>query len=121
MSETGVSLTVEAPVAILRLERPEKLNAFTYRMIAELRTQLDRAIDDPSVVGIVVTGDGRAFSAGLDMEDLARSASGGVPASSSAPDPQELPALFWHLLRCPKPIDRRGERRRRGRRASCWR
>src|SRR5262245_39806809 len=76
-----VSLTIEPPVAVVRLERPDKLNAFTYRMIADFRRAVDAAIREDRVFGIVVTGAGRAFSAGLDMDDLGRSASVGAPSA----------------------------------------
>ena len=98
-----VSYTVDGPVAVIRLERPDRLNAVTFKMIAEIRSTVDRAVADERVVGIVITGTGRGFSAGLDMEDLARSASGEAP-TESAPDPDELPALFGYLPRVPKPV-----------------
>ncbi len=102
----NVVYEVDDSVAVIRLERPEKLNAFTFRMIAEIRAAADRAASDEHVVGLVVTGTGRAFSAGLDTGDLARSTSGtaeeAAPASSASDS--ELPALFSHLLRIPKPV-----------------
>jgi enoyl-CoA hydratase/carnithine racemase len=100
---TLISYTNDGPVAVVRLERPEKLNAFTFRMIADLRGAVDRAVADEDAVGIVITGAGRGFSAGLDLEDLARSTRGEAPATEST-DPEELPALFSHLLRVPKPV-----------------
>jgi enoyl-CoA hydratase/carnithine racemase len=98
-----ISYTNDGPVAVIRLERPEKLNAFTYRMIADLRRAVDRAVADQDAVCIVITGAGRGFSAGLDLEDLARTTRGEVPATAP-PDPDELPALFGYLLRVPKPV-----------------
>ncbi len=101
MSEL-VRLDVEPPVAVITLDRADRLNALTYPMIAAFRRAVDEAVADTRVVGIVVTGAGRAFSAGLDMVDLARSATDGL--SRSEPDPVELPALFSHLLQVPKPV-----------------
>jgi enoyl-CoA hydratase/carnithine racemase len=102
-----VTLEVEDPVALVRLDRPEKLNAFTFRMIDAIRDAVERAAADERVVGIVVTGTGRAFSAGLDTGDLARSTAPGSQqreqADSGAPG-DELPALFSYLLRIPKPV-----------------
>lgn len=104
----NVVYEVEDSVAVIRLERPEKLNAFTFRMIAEIRDAADKAAGDERVVGIVVTGAGRAFSAGLDTGDLARSTPGTAeevrPAPDSSASDAELPALFSHLLRIPKPV-----------------
>ena len=103
-SGSHVSSEVVGPVGIVRLERPEKLNAVTYRMIADLRTHIDAVAADERVVGIVVTGSGRGFCAGLDLEDLARTTQSGVASPSAPPDPEELPALFSYILRVPKPV-----------------
>jgi len=94
---------VEESVATVRLNRPEKLNAFTYEMIDAIRAAVDRAAADDRVVGIVITGAGRGFSAGLDAADLARSAEAGPPPSASAQG-DDLPALFSYLVRVPKPV-----------------
>lgn len=58
-------------VALVRLARPEKLNAIDARMVAELRAVLEAARGDESVRVLVVTGTGRAFSAGADIAELA--------------------------------------------------
>ena len=67
---SDISLEIADPVALIRLNRPAKLNAFTYPMLAEIRRAVDEAAADPSVVGIVITGNGRGFCAGLDAETL---------------------------------------------------
>lgn len=51
----------------LRLNRPENLNAFTVQMAHELIDAFDRASQDDEVAAIVVTGNGRAFCAGMDL------------------------------------------------------
>jgi enoyl-CoA hydratase/carnithine racemase len=103
---SNVKYEVEDCAAIVRLDRPEKLNAFTFRMIEEIRAAIERGAADERVVGIIVTGTGRAFCAGLDSGDLARSASGTADELSNAPprDPGELPALFSFILKIPKPV-----------------
>jgi enoyl-CoA hydratase/carnithine racemase len=73
--------------AVLTLARPEHLNAFTPRMAAEVMDAFDRSDADDDVAGVVVTGEGRAFCAGADLQrggdtfDLSSMAStdGGVP------------------------------------------
>ncbi len=62
--------SVEDPVAVITVNRPERLNAWTDRMGDELRHALARAEADKSVVGIVLTGAGRGFCAGADLKDL---------------------------------------------------
>ncbi|MGO9451138.1 MAG: enoyl-CoA hydratase-related protein [Candidatus Binataceae bacterium] len=100
---SNVVTEIEDSVAIIRLNRPEKLSAFTFTMIEEIRSAVDRAAGDDRVVAIVITGTGRAFSAGLDAGDLQRSTRGGVPEDSSTSS-DELPALFSYLLRVSKPV-----------------
>lgn len=101
--ESNVVVEIEDPVAVVRLDRPEKLNAFTFRMVAEIREGVERAAADERVVGIIITGTGRAFSAGLDTGDLAVSAKQGAPPTRDTSDP-DLPALFSYLMKVPKPV-----------------
>jgi enoyl-CoA hydratase/carnithine racemase len=54
-------------ILTLWLSRPEQLNAFTVTMANELVDAFDRASADDAVGAIVVTGDGRAFCAGMDL------------------------------------------------------
>jgi enoyl-CoA hydratase/carnithine racemase len=68
---------VDDPVAVITLNRPQALNAWTETMDVEVRDALTRAAGDPKVVGIVVTGEGRAFCAGADMNLLSGISSGG--------------------------------------------
>lgn len=94
---------VTDPVATIRLNRPEKLNAMTYPMLRALRSAVDAASEDPRVVGIVITGEGRGFCAGLDASVLAATSSAG--SSARAPEqPGELLGLASYLLRVPKPV-----------------
>ena len=61
---------VADPVATIRLNRPDRLNAWTDRMGEEVRHALAAAESDKSVVGIVLTGAGRGFCAGADLKNL---------------------------------------------------
>jgi 2-(1,2-epoxy-1,2-dihydrophenyl)acetyl-CoA isomerase len=66
-------------VTTLVLSRPERLNAITAAMHADLRAALDEAAADDGVRVVVLTGEGRAFSSGQDLtEDLPRGADGRV-------------------------------------------
>jgi enoyl-CoA hydratase/carnithine racemase len=56
------------------------------------------------VVGIVITGNGRGFSAGLDSQVLADITSRDKPAEATPADSDELPGLFSYLLQVPKPV-----------------
>ncbi len=54
-------------VALLTMNRPERLNAWTEQMFNELRDAINRAVADDSVGAVVLTGAGRAFCAGADI------------------------------------------------------
>ena len=56
-------------VRMLTLNRPAALNSFTQDMHAELRAALDGAAADPAVRAVLVTGAGRGFCAGQDLND----------------------------------------------------
>ncbi len=57
-------------VRLLTLNRPDKLNAWTYRMGAELADAVLEADADDAIGAVVVTGAGRGFCAGADMSDV---------------------------------------------------
>lgn len=70
------ALVLEArrgPAAWLTLNRPDKLNALSYALVQELREAIRRVADDDEVKVVVVTGAGRAFSAGFDISEEAAS------------------------------------------------
>lgn len=77
MEYQDIIYQVEDPVAIITLNRPEALNAFTQTMLAEIRHALAAAEQDERVVGIVLTGAGRGFCPGMDMNALDDISSGG--------------------------------------------
>lgn len=97
-----VELTIDDPVGLIRLNRPEKLNAFTYATLREIRAAVDACATDRRVVGIVLTGTGRGFSAGLDSTTLAEVTS--RPDTGATPPSTELPGIFSYFLETPKPI-----------------
>src|SRR5262245_15050372 len=63
----AVTVNIEGGVADVRLNRPEKLNALNGAVIAGLIEAGDRLAKDPSVRAVVLSGEGRAFCAGLDF------------------------------------------------------
>lgn len=105
---------VDDPVAIITMNRPEALNAFTTRMLAEVRHAFAQAEQDERVVGIVLTGAGRGFCAGMDMNALNdMSAQSGtaredLSALQAQPgDPRmgdDFQVAFAYLLSVRKPI-----------------
>ncbi len=61
-------LAVEAGVAVLTLNRPERLNALTRGMLSGLRSHLAELAEDPAIGCVVLTGNGRAFCSGGDVK-----------------------------------------------------
>ena len=57
-------------VATLTLNRPHRFNAFTRAMLNQWRAALDRVESDPAIRALVLTGAGKAFCAGGDMDEL---------------------------------------------------
>lgn len=61
----------EGPVRVLTFDRPEKLNALDAGLADRAAAALRAADDDPAVGAVVLTGSGRAFCAGVDLDHLA--------------------------------------------------
>src|SRR6201989_3457955 len=68
----SVDLIIEGPVAKIVLNRPEKLNALTYEMRAQLRDYTQQLRFDENVRAIIVAGEGRAFCTGADVGRMQR-------------------------------------------------
>lgn len=108
-----ITFEVDDPVATITLDRPGQLNAWTPRMAAEVRHAIDRAEADPAVVGIILTGAGRAFCAGADLGNLETLTEGGalendIPAELAveprAEVPEDFAGEYTYLLATSKPI-----------------
>jgi enoyl-CoA hydratase/carnithine racemase len=92
-------------LGVIRLERPDALNALTMAMIGEVETLARAAEADPQVTAICITGAGRGFCAGLDLSVLADHAAGNAPPRARARDGRPpRPALFSFLLDISKPV-----------------
>lgn len=70
MSYQYVKYAEMAPLAVICLNRPESLNAFTPQVVAELDDAVQQADADPSLSVVVLRGAGRGFSAGVDLKFL---------------------------------------------------
>ena len=84
MSEIIVEIT-EPGLVVLTMNRPERLNALGMGMVEEMRSALTELDDDPSVRVIVLTGTGRAFCSGADVQSAVE--------GFGAPDPDKNPRL----------------------------
>lgn len=72
MSTSTIQVTVDSRVATIALNRPEKRNAITNEMRAELIAALETVSRDRDVRAVVLTGNGRAFCAGGDVSGMAQ-------------------------------------------------
>lgn len=63
---------VRAGITAVRLNRPERLNAIDFTLVGELHEALDKVAADDDCKVAILTGNGRAFCAGLDMKDYGR-------------------------------------------------
>ena len=89
------------PAAWLTLNRPDKLNALSYELVRDLRAAIRRASEDDDVKVAVLTGAGRAFSAGFDLAEEAESKVEGAERwRRILADDVELTLELWAL---PKP------------------
>ena len=80
VSDTGAVRTVT-------ISRPEALNALTPALLTEIGDALEAAASDESVRVVVLTGEGRAFSAGVDLKALGESGADGGDVSGALNDP----------------------------------
>jgi enoyl-CoA hydratase len=70
-----VLLDHDGPVTLLKLNRPEKLNAFNFSIVEQAISGVAEAEDRGSRI-LVISGEGRTFSAGFDLSDLGQSSDG---------------------------------------------
>jgi enoyl-CoA hydratase/carnithine racemase len=96
-----ISIDDHGRVRLLTLDRPKVLNAFDSVLYRAAADALDHARDDDSVHVAVITGRGRAFSAGQDLGEMERLAAG---VASGATVESGFPALLEALQRFDKPL-----------------
>ena len=89
-------------VATLTLNRPDKRNALSAALVAELGDALARAGADPSVHVVALRGAGPDFCAGADLEELERTSR--LSEAENLADARRLGALFAALRAHPRPV-----------------
>lgn len=70
MAFKEIFYNIEGPVAIITLNRPERMNALTMITHQELDRAVDKADKDDQIKVIVITGAGRGFCSGDDVKDI---------------------------------------------------
>ena len=95
MPATTVEFEKRGSIAEIRLNRPDKLNAVNADMRSELDDALNKAEQNDAVRVIILSGNGRAFSAGFDLESQSES------ITQELKEDFDLIMRFWD---CPKPV-----------------
>jgi len=104
MPDTPVLLEITAGVAVVTLNRPEKLNAFAGEMRTLLAARLAEAAAREEVRVLVITGAGKAFCAGGDVEHMAGLAGRGAPFAELSPLLEAGEATVRRLAELPIPV-----------------
>ena len=105
MSDT-VLYSVDGAVATITLNRPESLNAMNPEMLDTMFKVGQQAADDPAIRAVIITGNGRAFSAGGDVKAMATPAGGassGAPVLSGVDNLRQQEEISRLLAEMPKP------------------
>ena len=100
MKYKTLQLAYGAGIAVLTLDRPDKRNAISYELIEDLLAAMDEVANSPALV-LVLTGAGKAFCSGMDLEDL--KALVGCSAEQGLKDSEKMSRLFRTLYDFPKP------------------
>jgi enoyl-CoA hydratase/carnithine racemase len=106
MSDAEILFETMGRVALIRLNRPQQLNALTYGMLADIRRLVAVAEKDPAVTAIAFVGEGRGFCSGLDAEVLRQTTAAGESrrVEGDAPARTDPPGMFSYLPRISKPV-----------------
>jgi enoyl-CoA hydratase/carnithine racemase len=106
---TTIATELADRVLTITLDRPDRLNAFTVTMQRELCAAFDRVDEDPEVRAVIVTGRGRGFCAGADLESGGSTfdVDAGSPATGSGTSGahrDEGGLLTLRIFACTKPV-----------------
>ena len=95
-----VELAYHHGVAHLTLNRPDKRNALSFQLLDELKQALDEVEQSQAQV-LILTGTGKAFCAGMDLEEL--KALTGKSHAENVSDSRKMAQIFRRLYEFPKP------------------
>jgi methylglutaconyl-CoA hydratase len=100
MNYNALQLAHDAGVATITLNRPDKRNAISFQLVEEFLAALDE-IEQSSSQVVILTGAGKAFCAGMDLDEL--KALVGKTHDENIKDSTRMARLFRHLYEFPKP------------------
>jgi methylglutaconyl-CoA hydratase len=100
-SYNTITLSEADNIALLTLNRPEKRNAVSFELVADVLAALDEVEKSNASQVLIITGAGKAFCAGLDLEDLKRLT--GKTHEQNVADSRTMANLFRRIYDFPKP------------------
>ena len=100
MNYQTIQLTSDSGIATITFNRPEKRNAISFQLLEEFLAALDE-IEQSGALVVILTGAGKAFSAGLDLEELKSLTS--KTATENVEDSKEMAHIFRRLYEFPRP------------------
>jgi methylglutaconyl-CoA hydratase len=101
MSYSTLKLETHGEIATITLDRPEKRNAISMAMIHDLLAAFDE-IEPGAARVVIITGSGKAFCAGMDLEGL-RALAGQSPREHLE-DSRRMAEMFFRIYSFPKPV-----------------
>jgi methylglutaconyl-CoA hydratase len=103
MSQAVVMYELRPPAAILTLNRPDRRNAISRALVAELTVAIRRAQHEPGARNVILTGAGSSFCAGMDLAELSESIQRATDTDTIWNDALNLATLYDLIYTSPKP------------------
>jgi len=102
MTDVLVRTEQKAAARWIVFDRPELRNALSAELIRQARHALREAVADPAVRSVVITGSGKAFSAGADLNEM--KAARQATFQENVDNALHTSSLFYEIVQAPKPV-----------------
>lgn len=102
MSYETLEVAQDGPVLHIRLNRPDVRNAFNGTVVSELSAAFAAADQNPTARVVVLSGNGKSFSAGADLAWMQEQAD--LPQEQNARSADRMARMFLAIARCKKPV-----------------
>ncbi len=101
---TDILYETQDQIAVITFNRPAVLNVFRRAMFQQLLSLLDDVAKDNSIRVVLMTGAGRAFSAGIDLDEISHLFDGSMTMEQARVELSEMQELTRRMVNLPKPI-----------------
>lgn len=99
-----IELSISGRVLTVTLNRPDRLNAMSRDMVAELRTLFQALYWDEDIRVVVLKANGKAFCAGLDLKQASSGETGSQSVGAMLNRQRTIAEIYVAMRRCPQPI-----------------